>query len=675
MATEVNWPDWFSPMQHTTIVPERYQSSVELRLPAPAGNLWRFDPIDGTARPLAFEPTQDGVRLHLNFGGFPFALLVWSDSTNAGESAAPSNGGRAHTMLTLSDRWTCRYVPTLPQQFADVLDPTQPELLWPHTTEVLWTCPDHGAETAATVRATFGMRAWQIDAAHAPPKPITWSPQFGIPQDKLHISTLGPKGYVPEEFIDLGKFKIGQRVTVRAGVVSDESRDAIFAIGANARKSAVISRQSSHCPGREYLWLTPVRLDRGANSIEIVLEAERDGSIRLFWCFLDPMCAESFRRPERIATLDNARPGSVVSYRRRFDVAQPLDAGDLKVSAAAMATVFLDDRQRGLQGGFDPYRLQMRGQAYRTPPLPPGPHQLRIEVIEPDNPAPLMVDFRAARPAGADYTLTSDANWTVAVDDSAEHPVHVYSRQDADGAAWHLYRRAHPLPQTDWLRPQNESPVLALPLAPPSEKPVEQSFEWVIPPGAVSMILPLVDAEAELLVDGCPLTISEDGQVSFPKSSAPSSRNAVLRVRSRQLAGGVFASAVTYRFEAGTIRLGSWLNHGLRSYSGAMEMRDTFFLSPGDHRDTVMLNLGRVRGTVEAKLNGRSLGVRCFAPYSFDLSGHARAGTNELELLVTNTLVNHLSTWSPTRWWSPDQLECGVFGPVYLRISPRNGKD
>ena len=56
-------------------------------------------------------------------------------------------------------------------------------------------------------------------------------------------------------------------------------------------------------------------------------------------------------------------------------------------------------------------------------------------------------------------------------------------------------------------------------------------------------------------------------------------------------------------------------------------------------------------------------------PYRFDISKHLLRGENELELLVTNTLANFLSTWSPTRGWSPDQFECGVFGPVRIHWS------
>ena len=62
-------------------------------------------------------------------------------------------------------------------------------------------------------------------------------------------------------------------------------------------------------------------------------------------------------------------------------------------------------------------------------------------------------------------------------------------------------------------------------------------------------------------------------------------------------------------------------------------------------------------------LSDRDGGVRKAAAKSL---GEVLGKNARLFALVTNTLANFLSTWSPTRWWSPDQLECGILGPVRL---------
>jgi hypothetical protein len=242
--------------------------------------------------------------------------------------------------------------------------------------------------------------------------------------------------------------------------------------------------------------------------------------------------------------------------------------------------------------------------------------------------------------------------------------VQVNLRPEADNAAWMLYRRPHPLPGSAWIEgDQTAGGVLDLPLAPPAERPRTQWLEWVIPPGATSMRVPLANGvEATLWVDG------EETQIpAVVGLQGGAARRAVMKCVSRELGGGLLTGPVTYELAEGVLRTGSWLGQGLRSYSGAIVQRQRFDVDRVEKDATI--DLGRVRGTVEAKLNGTSLGVRFMQPYRFATRGLLRPGANELELTVTNTLLNHLSTWSPSRWWSPDQLECGVAGPVRLIVS------
>ena len=196
---------------------------------------------------------------------------------------------------------------------------------------------------------------------------------------------------------------------------------------------------------------------------------------------------------------------------------------------------------------------------------------------------------------------------------------------------------------------------------------VTQWFEWTIPPGVDHIDLPLardVDA-ATLWLDDVEQRIEPATVVELDPVPSPS-RRAKLRVRGRALGGAVFTAPVTYRFEDGVLQTGSWLTQGLRSYSGAVRLRQTFRVVDAVPRSGV-LDLGRVRGTVEGRLNGNPLGRRVLPPFQFDLTDRLRAGENELELLVTNTPANYLSTWSRTRVWAIDELESGVFGPVVVR--------
>jgi hypothetical protein len=310
----------------------------------------------------------------------------------------------------------------------------------------------------------------------------------------------------------------------------------------------------------------------------------------------------------------------------------------------------------------------MRSQAYDVPPLPAGTHELRIVMIDPGSNAPLTVDLLTHDEEGNAIAMMSGAEWIVRRDDGPAKRVQLYSKQEHDAAAWHLHRRPHPLPGAAWLEGPQPDVVLDLPTCPVVTEPVTQWFEWTIPPGARSMRVPLApDVHAEISVEGTEYAMSSDGSVDLGSTPAPA-RHATLRVVSRHLGGGVFTSPVTYQFGPGVFATGSWLSQGLRSYSGAVQLTQRFAFDQAPPPRNAVLDLGHVRGSVEARLNGELLGQRFISPYRFELGQSLRAGENELQLIITNTLANYLSTWSPTRGWSPDQLEAGVFGPVAIQF-------
>ncbi len=82
---------------------------------------------------------------------------------------------------------------------------------------------------------------------------------------------------------------------------------------------------------------------------------------------------------------------------------------------------------------------------------------------------------------------------------------------------------------------------------------------------------------------------------------------------------------------------------------------------------SALLDLGRVRGTAEVRVNGSVAGVRVLSPYVFDLTDLLTSGENELEVLVLGTLGPYLDTQSPTHYVFPGQRTTGLFGPVKLR--------
>ncbi len=92
-------------------------------------------------------------------------------------------------------------------------------------------------------------------------------------------------------------------------------------------------------------------------------------------------------------------------------------------------------------------------------------------------------------------------------------------------------------------------------------------------------------------------------------------------------------------------RLTPWNEHpveGIKYFSGTATYRKTFELSAAQAKLPARLNLGEVKYIATVRLNGKSLGIVWTDPWTVDLTGAAKAGTNELEVDVTNLWVNRL---------------------------------
>jgi hypothetical protein len=95
-------------------------------------------------------------------------------------------------------------------------------------------------------------------------------------------------------------------------------------------------------------------------------------------------------------------------------------------------------------------------------------------------------------------------------------------------------------------------------------------------------------------------------------------------------------------------RLVSWPDHpdaDVKHFSGTGVYRRTFEC-PADLAASadqpVVLDLGRVEVQARVKLNGKDLGLLWKAPYRVDVTGALKAGSNKLEVEVTNLWINRL---------------------------------
>lgn len=697
---------WFE-RERVEINHARYLRQATLHLADAPPTVYRWDPLSG--RTVVLPSTAGAVAL--DFQDAPCAVLVWDDR----ERVAADQSGPALQLaraIALDGRWLAEYRPTLnaPGIYVDIGESADAQAYLPKTWRVKWrrgvvdveAALANGLSSDDVAWLGFGTRAWCIgplavemlpqpaaDPGGYPPadwQPVMYSLERGIHKDPIHSYTLGPKGHVPEEFMHFGELKAGQGVQVRTVVSVAHEQAAILAIGAAAHKLAWVNGQAFEQADDKYLWMQPVNLKAGANSIEFRLVARQaTPRLRAHWCVLRPGTEAAFVRPERIIAPGEPQAGTQLRFKRAFILPVPLSSGRMQVAVAGVARVYLDGQLLGRQGGFDPYAISIRVQPYDLPPLGAGPHEIVVEVTDIGAAVAtffgastsVLVDVQARLQDGAQFELISDEHWQVSRDGGEFVPVAIQAEQSGDPAFSHLRRRPHPLPRAAWL--EGPQPAVVLDVEPDAgwdaaDDGHEQWFEWLIPPGAHTMRIPLARARrVELWVDGKATApgampgAAPDVVVALdsPVEGACAARRALLRLHGGAEGGAAFRGPIEYTFGAGLLDTVDWGDQGLESYSGAMRLRRTIVLD-GPRPDGATLDLGRVRGTVEAHVNGVKVGERFMSPYRFDVTSALRAGENTIELIVTNTLGPYLQSWSPTQMIYSGQLKSGVLGPVRL---------
>ena len=88
----------------------------------------------------------------------------------------------------------------------------------------------------------------------------------------------------------------------------------------------------------------------------------------------------------------------------------------------------------------------------------------------------------------------------------------------------------------------------------------------------------------------------------------------------------------------------------------------------------LILDLGEVRDIAEVWMNGKPAGVAWKHPFALDVTRYARAGRNQLEIRVTNRLINRMRLQPPLpppyatlKDRVPGPVSSGLLGPVQLR--------
>ncbi len=108
------------------------------------------------------------------------------------------------------------------------------------------------------------------------------------------------------------------------------------------------------------------------------------------------------------------------------------------------------------------------------------------------------------------------------------------------------------------------------------------------------------------------------------------------------------------------------------NFTGTVTYRTTVDVTnPAD----MVLNLGRVWGVAEVKVNDQDLGVRWYGDQTYDVASSLKPGTNRIEVKVTTTLLNYMKTLKDNKtaqYWTMEGTKnqplssMGMVGPVTL---------
>jgi len=183
-----------------------------------------------------------------------------------------------------------------------------------------------------------------------------------------------------------------------------------------------------------------------------------------------------------------------------------------------------------------------------------------------------------------------------------------------------------------------DSPTKSLPSA-EATRVLKAGMRWYrmdVPPGAVGMSRVDLPQGSQVFLNGRPLS-AQGTEWRF--SSLRETGNVVaIRIP----ADHYLTDPVNFLSGTAPFQLAVWAKTGLRFYSGSASYERQVTLSPsyfGENK-RIMLDCGKVGVVADVWVNNKFVGTKVWEPYRFDLTPFAHPGTNDLKIVVTNTMSN-----------------------------------
>ncbi len=296
-----------------------------------------------------------------------------------------------------------------------------------------------------------------------------------------------------------------------------------------------------------------------------------------------------------------------------------------------------------------------------------GPNEIVVHARNDGGEAGLIAELTAGM-----ERISTDRSWLAARTETGE-PVEAEQLSSFTDSLWYKHQMGPPKlePMVATERPKFKASSLAMSwcgkpgvlpfdVRPNEKKPVGR-YRFVSPPGLRAFT---VAARGKVQAWSGDDKLTGSRKFAIPR---PSVEPVTVFLRIEQepgcYAGAALPEPIKLDCGPGRIALGDWSkNDALLSYSGGARYRKVVTIPKARQ---VSLNLGEVVASAQVRVNGQLVGVRVSPPWRLDITKFVKAGENQIEVLVCNTLANHYTT-IPTRYRG--QTTSGLLGPVQIEV-------
>lgn len=591
-----------------------------------------FNPLDGSSTALPFERDGDHIRVTVPFDDWPSALVVALPA----QASQPAPPPATTTLLDLSDNaWRILVDSTLDNRYGDFdLHGDARGMVPIERREVAVKTGDGDWQTLLWSEAAHWvtMRGEQFDLESA--ENVIYSTIFGNLSER---DWMGRMGSVPRRFLHLGAAEAGETVWAQTHVIAPAAGRYYLLIESDQRFDGWVGNRPITwipAPDRQMAW---VDLQAGANQLRLRTVTERKAPVR---AGVEISPAERPAMPVWMH-VRHPNPDSTLTLTLTTD-----DVRSVRLIFAAKGRAMLAVNGTTLteHGDFHPISRYGQEELDVTEWWQSAENTVRIDL--PEGVGEAVIDGIIETVSGETITFSSGADWR---DETGEPAVVVFGAEGlwmfgSDAENLCITPRPHPLPDVGWLTPGETPDPAPLPMvADVGEIGRIVTLRFPLPVGATTMRVQTVGTTRAWIGESEYPVI--DGTVRFPRQAAGTQVTLTVEPTGAYTAAAVLRAPIRFDTAPTDGALGDWRTAlQLPHFSGAVEYETTF--TSGDWTN-VTLDLGHVRGTVAAWLDGEQKGVRVWRPYRIPL-GDLAAGEHRLRLRVTNTLGAHFEIGRPT---------------------------